>query len=40
MNKQQPLALLPSIDDNNYFRGFWVRLFGRFIESARNKAGL
>ena len=33
-------AFLPSTDDNNYFQGVWARVFGRFIQSAREKAGL
>ncbi|HZL53776.1 MAG TPA: helix-turn-helix transcriptional regulator [Terracidiphilus sp.] len=36
-----PLAFLPSNDDNNsYFQGVWARTFGRFIRSARERAGL
>ena len=33
-------TLLPSSDDNRYFEGLCARLFGKFIESAREKAGL
>jgi transcriptional regulator with XRE-family HTH domain len=39
MNEQQPLAFL-SNDDSNYFQGVWARVFGRFISSARERAGL
>ena len=38
-NKQQSLAFL-SNDDRDYFRGVWARVFGRFIFSARERAGL
>ena len=31
---------LPSTDDSRYFEGLWARLFGQFIQSAREKAGL
>ncbi len=34
------LAFLPSTDDNQYFQELWARVFGRFIQSAREKAGL
>ena len=33
-------AVLPSTDDNQYFRGVWARMFGQFIKCAREKAGL
>jgi hypothetical protein len=34
-------TVLPSTsDDQQYFRGFWARIFGQFIQSAREKAGL
>lgn len=34
-------AFLQSTDDNNdFFHGFWARMFGQFIQSAREKAGL
>ena len=33
-------TLLPSTDDNRYFEGLCARLFGKFIESGREKAGL
>lgn len=39
MNSQQPLAFLAN-DDSDYFRGVWARVFGRFILSARERAGL
>lgn len=35
-----PLTFLQSTDDNNYFQDLWARMFGRFIQSAREKAGL
>ena len=31
---------LPSTDDSRYFEGFFARLFGQFIQCAREKAGL
>ena len=40
MSMNTPLAFLPSTDDNNYFQGVWARVFGRFIRSARERAGL
>lgn len=33
-------APLPITDENLYFQGAWARMFGRFIQSAREKAGL
>ena len=33
-------ALLPSTEENQYFRGVWAQVFGWFIESGRGKAGL
>ena len=32
-------APLPSTNDSEYFRGFWARMFGAFMESAREKTG-
>ncbi len=40
MNTSQPLAFLSSSDDSSYFQGVWARVFGHFINSAREKAGL
>ena len=31
---------LPSTTENQYFQGVWARMFGHFIESGREKAGL
>ena len=33
-------APLPLTDNNQYFQGVWSRMFGAFIESRREKAGL
>jgi hypothetical protein len=33
-------APLPLTTENFYFQGFWNRMFGQFIESGREKAGL
>ena len=30
---------LPTVD-SEYFQGFWARMFGQFIQSGREKAGL
>ncbi len=35
-----PFAPLPLTTENLYFQGVWARMFGHFIESAREKAGL
>lgn len=32
-------APLPLTDDSRYFQGVWARMFGHFIQSARQKAG-
>jgi hypothetical protein len=29
-----------SSNDNQYFQGVWARMFGQFIQSGREKAGL
>jgi hypothetical protein len=34
------ITALPSSAESNYFQGFSARLFGAFIQSAREKAGL
>jgi len=31
---------LPSTDENKYFEGVWSRVFGSFMGSAREKAGI
>jgi transcriptional regulator with XRE-family HTH domain len=33
-------APLPSTTEDQYFQGVWSRMFGAFMESAREKAGL
>jgi len=33
-------SCLPLADDNKYFQAVWAQMFGRFIESGRQKAGL
>lgn len=33
-------AALPSTTEDQYFQGVWSRMFGHFIESGREKAGL
>ena len=33
-------AALPSTTEGQYFEGVWARMFGHFIESGREKAGL
>ena len=33
-------AALPLTDEDVYMRGVWSRMFGHFIESGREKAGL
>ena len=33
-------AFLQSNNDNDCFQGVWARVFGHFIQSAREKAGL
>ena len=33
-------TLLPPSEDNQYFKGVWSRMFGAFIQSAREKAGM
>lgn len=33
-------APLPRTAENDYFQGVWARMFGHFMESAREKAGL
>ena len=39
MSNHKMFAPLPSNSDSAYFQGAWSRMFGRFIESARQKAG-
>jgi transcriptional regulator with XRE-family HTH domain len=33
-------TLLPESEDNQYFQAVWSRVFGAFIQSAREKAGM
>jgi hypothetical protein len=33
-------TIVPSTSESSYFQGFSARLFGAFIQSAREKAGL
>ena len=33
-------APLPQTDENLYFQDVWARMFGAFIQSAREKAGM
>lgn len=33
-------APLPLTDDSSYFQGVWSRMFGAFIQSAREQAGM
>jgi len=35
-----PFLALPSTTESTYFQGFSARLFGQFVQSAREKAGL
>lgn len=34
------LTVPTTTSDQQYFRGVWARIFGQFIQSAREKAGL